>query len=173
MQVLSFLAQPTSCFPSPRFLQERQYSNQTLTLVLPVYSSTTSEIEWNGRREGWSKGPHRQLREGSKLASRISQLASQILGIQFPSFSDFSASILSIQVLIFSQGASRISHRHSDFRHSATPVPQDSFCVDQGVLIHYIFYNCYRSNKSVLELGFRRSMDSTYEIPGELSQVPV
>ncbi|KAL4590710.1 hypothetical protein LXL04_003651 [Taraxacum kok-saghyz] len=60
----------------------------------------------------------------SQLASRISQLASQILGIQFLSFADFSASILNIQVLIFSQGASRISHRHSDFRHLATPIPQ-------------------------------------------------
>ena len=58
----------------------------------------------------------------SQLASRISQLAFKILGIQFSSFSDFSASILSIQVLIFSQGASQISHRYSDFRHSATSI---------------------------------------------------
>ncbi|KAL4561989.1 hypothetical protein LXL04_034175 [Taraxacum kok-saghyz] len=192
VQVLSFLAQPTSCLPYPRFLQERQNSNQTLTLVLPVYSSTTSEIERNGRREGWSKGPHRQLRircagvfflravatddllqrlwkrcfskviniacflsfsggvglfcilefkekresltDGEHLLLRFHTEYSESKCFDFTvsisdftvSISDFrhsvSASILSIQVLIFSQGASRISHRHSDFRNSATSI---------------------------------------------------
>ena len=59
----------------------------------------------------------------SQLASRISLLASMILGIRFLSFSDFSASILSIQVLIFSQGASPISQVTSEklrfYLHSA------------------------------------------------------
>ena len=82
----------------------------------------------------------------SQLASRISQLASLILGIRFLSFSDFSASILSIQVLIFSQGASPISQVTSEklqfYLHSAfiLLVSIFHFTYIQTVSISFLIY---------------------------------
>ncbi|KAL4573599.1 hypothetical protein LXL04_020410 [Taraxacum kok-saghyz] len=97
--------------------------------------------------------------------------------IRFLSFSDFSASILSIQVLIFSQGASPISQVTMsifDFTYILTvsislliywlscfiAANMDHI---EAINLHSIICTFFRSNKSVLELGFRRSMDSTYE----------